>query len=100
MFGGLEKKLGEIRWRVGVNVLGALEDTYSMIFGENVSAIWRNRFGEKTVWRFWRKLLGEIVVGDLEKSFGDFWRKPFGDVVLELVKEYRSARRSYVEIKK
>ena len=42
---------------------------------------------------FWREPFGEIVVGDLEKSFGDFgenrsailektvrrfWRKPFG----------------------
>ena len=40
------------------------------------------------------------MVGDLEKSFDEFWRKPFGDVVLELVMEYRSARRPFVEIKK
>jgi len=98
VFGGLEKTFGEIRWHVGGNVLGDLEDTYSAIFGEKMC----RRFGEiilekKTVRRFleiWRKLLGEIVVGDLEKPFGDFgenclvilektvwrfWIKLFGD---------------------
>ena len=41
MFGGLEKTFGEIRWHVGGNVLGALEDTYSAIFGEKMC----RRFG-------------------------------------------------------
>ena len=76
----------------------------SAIFGENRSAfleIWRTLFGEivigdleksfsdfgenrSTILEIWRNLTGEIMVGDLEKSFGDF--------VLELVMEYRNAR--------
>ena len=55
-------------------------ENYSVFFGENRSEIFE----------IWRTLFGEIVVGDLEKSFGDF--------VLELVMEYRNARRPYVEI--
>ena len=80
----------------GGKVLGALEDTYSVIFGEKCVGDLGESFWTKTrsaILEIWRKLLGEIVVGD-------FWRKPFGDVVLELVMEYRSARRPYVEIKK
>ena len=56
----------------------------------------------KNVWRF-----GEIVFGDLEKLCSAIWRNcvrrfgenVLGDFVLELVMEYRSARRPYVEIK-
>jgi len=64
-------------------------------FGENVWRFWRkpfDDFGENRLLalEIWRNLFGEIVVGDLEKSFGDF--------VLELVIEYRNARRPYVEI--
>ena len=65
-------------------------------FGEIIWRFWR-----KTIWQFRRfgeNLIGEIVVGDLEKLFGDFWRLPFGDFVLELVMEYRNAWRPYVEI--
>ena len=53
VFGDLEKTCGEIRWRFGGNVFGDLEKTYSVIFGENVSAIWRNCSAilEKTVRR-------------------------------------------------
>ena len=72
-----------------------LEKNYSAFFGENVSAFWRNHsvfFGENRS-EIWRTLFSEIVVGDLEKSFGDFgengsailektvrrfWRKLFG----------------------
>ena len=61
-----------------------------MIFGENVSTIWRDR--SAITLEVWRNLFGEIVVGDLEKLFGDF--------VLELVIEYRNDRRPYVEIEK
>ena len=43
---------------------------------------------EKFVWR--------TVVGDLEKFI---WRTVVGDFVLELVMEYRSAWRPFVEIK-
>ena len=105
-----------------------LEKDYSVILAKIVSAFWRKRSAllEKTVWRFWRFgelylakswsviwrnrsailektvrrfwrfgeiLFGEIVVGDLEKSIGDF-----GD--LEIVMEYRNARRPYVKIEK
>ena len=69
--------------------VGDLEETclkknYSAFFGKNVSAFWRKRsafFGENRleILEIWRTLFGEIVVGDLEKSFGDFWREPFGD---------------------
>ena len=57
-------------------MFGDLEDTYSVIFGETLSAFWRKHSAilEKTVRRFWRfveNLFGKIVVGDLEKSFGD-----------------------------
>ena len=82
----------------------------SAIFGENRSAfleIWRTLFGEivvgdleksfvdfgencSAILEIWRTLFSEIVVGDLEKSFGDF--------VLKLVMEYRNARRPYVEV--
>ena len=53
VFGDLEKMHGEIRWQFGEDVFGDLEKTYLAIFGENVSAIWRNRSTilEKTVWR-------------------------------------------------
>jgi len=55
-------------------VFGDLEKVYLAILW---SAIWRKRSAilEKTVRRFWRfgeKLFGEIVVDDLEKTFGDF----------------------------
>ena len=68
MFGGLDKTCGEIRWRFGGNVFGDLENTYSVIFGENLSAFWRNRSAilEKTVRHFWRKPFGASF-GDLEK---------------------------------
>ena len=77
-------------------MLGDLEDTYSAIFGEKMC----RQFGEivlekKNVQRFWR--FGENCSA---KLWSAIWRKPFGDVVLELVKEYHSARRPYVEIKK
>ena len=47
------------------------------VFGENVSAFWRNRsafFGENRseILEIWRTLFGKIVVGDLEKAFDDF----------------------------
>ena len=71
-------------------MFGDLEKAYSASFGENVSAIWRDR--SAITLEVWRNLFGEIMVGDLEKSFGDF--------VLELVIEYHNARRSYVEIEK
>ena len=71
-------------------MFGDLEKAYSAIFGENASAIWRDR--SAITLEVWRNLFGEIVVGDLEKSFGDF--------VLELVMEYRNARRPYVDIEK
>ena len=71
-------------------MFGDLEKTYSAIFGENVSVIWRDR--SVITLEVWRNLFGEIMVGDLEKSFGDF--------VLELVIEYHNARRPYVEIEK
>ena len=71
-------------------MFGDFEKAYSAIFGENVSAIWREC--SVITLEVWRNLFGEIVVGDLEKSFGDF--------VLELVIEYRNARRPYVEIEK
>ena len=91
---------------------GDLENTYSAIFGKTLSAFWRNRsvIFEKIVQRFWRKpfgdfgenrlalaleiwrnLFGEIVVGELEKLFGDF--------ILEIIMEYCDARRLYVVIK-
>ena len=51
-------------------MFGDLENAYSVIFGENVLAIWRDR--SAITLEVWRNLFGEIVVGDLEKSFGDF----------------------------
>ena len=69
-------------------MFGDLEKAYSASFGENVSAIWRDR--SVITLEIWRTLFGEIMVGDLEKPFDDF--------VLELVMEYRNARRPYVEI--
>ena len=53
VFGDLEKKRGEIRWRFGENVFNDLEKTYLAIFGKNVSATRRNRSAilEKTVRR-------------------------------------------------
>ena len=64
----IEKKvccspIGEISWR----------------FGVKCSAIWRKPFGdlEKT----YSAILGEDVLGDLEKSFGDFGENVFGDNV-------------------
>ena len=71
-------------------MFGDLDKTYSAIFGENVLAIWRDH--SAITLEVWRNFFGEIVVGDLEKSFGDF--------VLELIIEYRNARRPYVEIEK
>ena len=57
-------------------MFGDLENTYSVIFGENLSVFWRKRSAileknrsailEKTVRRFWRKLFGASF-GDLEK---------------------------------
>ena len=79
-------------------MFGDLEKAYSVISSKNVSAIWRDP--SAITLEVWRNLFGKIMVGDLEKSFRRFWRKPFGDFVLELVMEYRSARRPYVEIKK
>ena len=73
MFGDLEKMCGEIRWRFGEDMFGDLEKTYSVIFCENVSAIWRNRSAilEKTVrrlrWRFgetWSAQLCLFCIGD------------------------------------
>ena len=63
-------------------MFGELEKAYSAIFSENVLAIWRER--SAITLEVWRNLFGEIMVGDLEKSFGDF--------VLELVIEYHNAR--------
>ena len=46
-------------------------------FGENVRRFWRNPFGDfgekrlALALEIWRNLFAEIVVGDLEKSFGD-----------------------------
>jgi len=53
MLVGSEKTCGGIRWSFGRDVFGDLEKTYSVIFGENVSAIWRNCSAilEKTVRR-------------------------------------------------
>ena len=66
MFGDLEKTRGEIRWRFGEDVFGDLERTYLAIFGENVSAIWRNRsviFGENVsvIWRNRSAILEKTV---------------------------------------
>ena len=49
-------------------MFGDLEKTYSAIFGENLSAFWRNHSAilEKTVRRFWRKPFGASF-GYLEK---------------------------------
>ena len=97
MFGGLEKTCGEIRWRFGGNVFGDLEITYSVIFGENLSAFWRKPFGacfgdlEKLIRRNRGRRFGEIVQR--------FWRKLFGDFILEIIMEYCDARRPYVVIK-
>ena len=57
-------------------VFGDLEKTYLVIFGENVSAIWRNRSAtfEKTVWRYWRERVAEYV-GELEETCSALWRK-------------------------
>ena len=61
-------------------------ENYSVFFGENRSEIFE----------IWRTLFGEIVVGDLEKSFGDFGENR--SAILEIVMEYRNARRPYAEI--
>ena len=42
VFGDLEKKRGEIRWRFGGNVFGDIGENRSAIFGKNVSATRRN----------------------------------------------------------
>ena len=83
--------------------------TYSAILGEKCVGVLEKMFGN-----FWRKSFG--VFGDLEnfvrrnrgRRFGEivrrFWRKPFGDfgedcsAILEIVMEYRNARRPYAEI--
>ena len=90
--------------------------------------MWRNTFGDwgktcsvtlrKRIRRFSVKMFrrfGESFgdnFGGLEKliqrnrgwRFGEiirrFWRKPFVDFELELIMEYRNARRPYVEIEK
>ena len=79
-----------------------LEKNYSAFFGENVSAFWRKCsafwrkrsafFGENCseIFEIWRTLFGEIVVGDLEKSFGDFGENRLA--ILEIVMEYRNFR--------
>ena len=81
LFGGLEKKCGETRWRFGGDMFG------ERLFGD----FWRKlcrRFG-RNVRRLWRKPF--VDFGDLEnfirrnrgRRFGEivqrFWRKPFGD---------------------
>ena len=58
-----------------------------MIFGDNHSDILE----------IWRTLFGEIMVGDLEKSFGDFGENR--SAILEIVMKYHNARRPYAEIK-
>ena len=64
------------------------------VFGKNVSVFWRKRsvfFGENRseILEIWRTLFGEIVVGDLEKSFGDFGENRLA--ILEIVMEYRNS---------
>ena len=59
-FGGSEKTCGVIRWRFGGNVFGDLEKTYSAMFGENVSAIWRNR----SAILYWSSLWSIVMLGD------------------------------------
>ena len=67
MFGGLEKTCGEIHWQFGGNVFGDLENTYSAIFSENLSAFWRNRSAilEKTcsanTLEIWRIMVGVVM---------------------------------------
>jgi len=67
-------------WRKCVDDLeksfGDIGENRSAIFGENVSAIWRNRSA------IWRKPFGDNV-GDLEKC----GRRSYGDFVLEFVME-------------
>ena len=65
-------------------MFGDLEKTYLAIFGENVSAIWRNRSTilERTVRRYWREPFGDNV-GDLEKR----GRSSYGDFVFEFIME-------------
>ena len=72
-----------------------------IVFGvlkKSFSAFWRNRsaFFGKNRSEIWRTLFGEIVVGDLEKSFGDFGENR--SAILEIIMEYRNARRPYAEI--
>ena len=81
-------------WRKRVaRYVGDLEETCSVIwrtlirrfsvkicrrFGENYQRFWRKPFGNfgenrlALALEIWRNLFGEIVVSDLEKSFGDF----------------------------
>ena len=80
MFGGLEKTCGETHWRFGGDVFGDLEKAYSVISERPVRRFWR--FGEN--------LFDEIVVGDLEKTFGDFGENRLA--ILEIVMEYCNAR--------
>jgi len=94
----LEKTCGEIRWRVGENVFGALEKMCSVIWRKRVRQFWRKR-----VWRFWaimRRRFGEIVRRFWRKRFGDNvgvlekrGRRGYGDFVLEFATKQHSARR-------
>ena len=96
----IEKKVGcslisEISWRFTANCsavwrkhvarhVGDLEETYLVIFGENVSMFWRNHSTtlERTVRRYWREPFGDNV-GDLKKR----GRRSYVYFVLEIIME-------------
>ena len=65
-------------------MFGDLEKNYLAIFGENMSAIWRNRSAtlERTVQRYWKEPFGDNV-GDLEKR----GRRSYVYFVLEIIME-------------
>ena len=95
LFGGLEKNM----WRDTLAIWRrrVWRKIIWHFLAKNVSVFWRKRlafFGENRseILEIWRTLLGKIVVGDLEKSFGDFgenhsatleiWRTLFGKIMV------------------
>ena len=94
MFGDLEKTYSAI---FGEKYVGVLEKSFGN-FGENRSAIWRKPFGAN--FGDLEKLIRQNRCRRFREIVQRFWRKPFGDFVLELIMEYRNARRPYVAIEK
>ena len=93
LFGGFGEK--RVARHVGDLEETCLEKNYSAFLAkmcQHFGEIVRRFFGENRseILEIWRTLFGEIVVGDLEKSFGDFGENR--SATLEIVMVYRNAR--------